>query len=1460
MSRIKKTCTPDETKRFLDEAKRQNESPESGSHVTKPVVVFEPTSFKLRWQARNDRIAIALDPTTFEPQWRLRRHAVLPAGNAQVTFSSRTAEGLFTPVSHRDGASSRVISRSTHDITFSAATARLIALYDARPSTANQAEVLHLLHRLQVYAASVNLVLVDEKGRTLPQETAAPLALEAATLPPSTMSAEAFASHLQFFGDIEARLTGRGALPLSAEEAAFVLTSLQSLTRTFRELSSTLQDITDKIATKPFTYPGPPADRRTRLAQLVNQGLRKIESLQGAGEAVPESALRQFVLSFIHASRCFMGDGLGLPAQDMALLVEKIVLSLLTLENSDSSPIFFLFEQLSTRVLNDPESGQATTLQALLENDTFQRYLASVRTMPRVAVVSTTLRALLRDERPAIWQLGAHIMMRRCDGEFESHLEDIIKKDGDGSISARKLNYIFALLNNGSSLGPSSPTDPVPFNMDRQTQARYRLFLARLADINGLHALTMAGATPCEVQRTTTNLSALYDISHADLIDLDSFFSNAGYRLREHFIDREALLSGLCTMLRQARSNPVESLDDFTAALDNMSANRHRLPALRDAIFRALGQSSMKLSSPASENTFQRLLPAEKVLQDTIIPSYALVMEIVLTCFPFTWREEHFLTPQIERNRLIMTGDARLFQTRQATDGKFSLQGILDEETSRDIHPSKSYFSAGIWSELMYEGDCLAKSPKVKEAILALAQYCEGLRTLDVDATKRAQLQTLLSRIQLRLQLESRSGFENQSPKARMRDGGDELTGNIAAVNHLLRHMPDFGGAHLRVEGRRRFFRDGELSCYGRTFLGDAFKDASDVAQLEDAVADRLFEDSRKAVDALISTAGTDNLRRSVSEIGSLIERERNIRSFGTEQMVQAFNARHISGEGSRTAVSVSAQRTENLRESLYKESKAALEERKIGYVMPNQALAAELCRRDDLKDKNLLMKMGTGQGKSIVIAVTAMFEAERLSQGEHVFVLTCYDHLARDDHHRGKSFFEPHGIRSICLGNLGDVDKLTPEVSIIYADAKTLQGIAREIISNEILALAEPSKHTSQPQRVAFLHNLFNGQHRFILDEYDLILSDLDQTEGLMMAFPKETINKTFVNDNAKYSPTLHSAELRDLALADRTDARDGQKNKSTNGIYVKHDGEPLYIMRPGALRVSQLLLNAQRIIGLSGSTDGVTFADVCGLRDIQAPYFELPSSSDPDSFGTRLVDKKENMKGLPGIYCVTRESTRGDEKDYLSRLASDVRGAREPRTLSTTGGNVVRPVLIFVDPDNKQLLEKVKTTLAAALPGVPIVEKFKADDLGNDGGINAIGLAGRVTLASIVCGRGIDIHVSQDIPDGMHILVATSLASERLFAQVVGRTGRMGRDGSYSTITLGDLIEVRSENQNIPASENTLHDMTRDLIALLMQRGGCDKERALRWLMLATEQQKGNKELVASLRGDFKCGENAQ
>jgi hypothetical protein len=112
---------------------------------------------------------------------------------------------------------------------------------------------------------------------------------------------------------------------------------------------------------------------------------------------------------------------------------------------------------------------------------------------------------------------------------------------------------------------------------------------------------------------------------------------------------------------------------------------------------------------------------------------------------------------------------------------------------------------------------------------------------------------------------------------------------------------------------------------------------------------------------------------------------------------------------------------------------RAAAEKINFKCLQHNQVAAILASQQQIERGRHVFLKVGTGQGKSLIIALLA---AHYASAGKRVFIFTCYQHLAARDFERFKPMFEDLSIPSCLVKNSNSECPTTARV--IYSDMKT--------------------------------------------------------------------------------------------------------------------------------------------------------------------------------------------------------------------------------------------------------------------------------------------------------------------------------------------------------------------------------------------------------------------------------------
>ena len=488
-----------------------------------------------------------------------------------------------------------------------------------------------------------------------------------------------------------------------------------------------------------------------------------------------------------------------------------------------------------------------------------------------------------------------------------------------------------------------------------------------------------------------------------------------------------------------------------------------------------------------------------------------------------------------------------------------------------------------------------------------------------------------------------------------------------------------------------------------------------------------------------------------------------------------------------------------------------------IAFLLANQLLAVQLITR--VTSADLLVRLGTGQGKSIVLALSAIAECK--AGRDKVFVFTSYNHLALRDHAVAKPAFQVEGLSSCVLTT--DKSSLAGFASakIVYANVMAIDGLVRRVVmklhAGDVISESEAAF-------VSTMYGLRPLNFSVLLDEYDLLIDDMEGNQPFFMDMPPAVMTRDDVVRHQKFGPPgLSSEPLREQIREPAMDMAAGTSHFTLNGYYFRgDDGKPFYFLLPGVYRLGQFLTPAARVVGLSGSTS-VEGTKLPGRAD--PPLAEMPASQDPATFETRIFPAEldnvsllvggspAQLDGGSGIWCHRREVIQGGTdaasrglvlmgcvERWCAAVCTDLAAIQAPAVPEAGAAVQRRPVLIFVPPElayvnGRGERTRVRDRLHQAIRECGAVSESNlvvapADRDLTDAEIQRIGQAGYVTLAGINLGRGVDIRVPIDIAGGLHVIVATEVVHRRLLKQMIGRTGRLGREGSYSIIVMDRII----------------------------------------------------------------------
>ncbi|MBS4169098.1 DEAD/DEAH box helicase [Parachlamydia sp. AcF125] len=1242
---------------------------------------------------------------------------------------------------------------------------------------------------------------------------------------------------------------------------------VSELNKHLHQHAMTLDVLSDKIVTK--THRSLPEGLRLfdQVKDLIRKGTERI-----LGAVKPDNrAVRQFCRVFSTHAYIYKPNADNAEARlQLQRSVDRLVELLIAYDRQNDSLILFNFMNGLMQAIqnllhsNAPMdlsrlSSLVWTFRALVCNAGFIQYM---RPAGKEQNLSEPVRQLFSHEQT--WRpTGKYVVLLGNAELFREMLTARIdERKRVCTLSEGQINLIFRNLN----FKLASEEDVTYRNSYKRM---YLLFLHQLAAANKLHFLKPYANHRDYLVRLRENLIRL-DYSFMEVsakVPLDAFFGNAAF-IALHF---QKIPHGvhvrrtLVNLFAKLGENPVKSKREFEKlVLQAIEDFYQEWEILGEEVLSQIGRSAAPLR--IEETARKELVPVESWLAKTVIPLYHSLKLYILKCLPLKWKEATFNGAENLLQRLCWHEGN--FYVIDYQEGKYVFHDPFNKTFLPECPDTVLYSDlfSNVKTHLQHELRVQAH----REAVSFLT---EAYMSFNHDQKIKKMLEEFLSIVFKKMQGTSSATFQER----------------IRIVASFLQVMSPFFKKLDHIV-QARFFKDGKLRVNIALNLVKQAKPYGEVAQILENLRETLknLEEGEdvalkgsvvKGISQLVAFLCAQDIRdilkrcslnqlvEVTSQFENVICRKMDELSYSKEDFIHSFCAHEGNKSQSLDNDLRAIMGDLAIKETIIHEFGDFLRTRPIPvhFILPNQALALQLCMCEEFKDQNLLIRLGTGQGKSIVIAVAALHEARRIKDvaNGRVFVFTSYDHLARRDHELGENFFKKEGIKSLCISTIHDVSRFNNQVKIIYADIENIDSIVREIMVRLL-------ENRASPAEKAFIKTIYenSAEDRIILDEYDLLLYDLERKRPFVETIPPNLLNVNFVRSNQDYWPWLaeQTGKGGKGTTSHATDRSTG-KDYCTVPFYSASSGFNLYI---SIMRLSKLIKRAKRVIGLSGTAlQGES-------HNLSNPlYFEIPSSQNPEVFGTKI--QEENALTPADQACIAChqkkqfDSISGELsnlvidpatiQEYCQTIVRDIQEIRQRKQKDAIAYE--RPILIFGDPyleyttpENMQLKKQLWKTLKEAIiaAGIPLSEL--TTDV-SDADLQKIARSGKVTMTTIKYGRGADIRVSLDIEEGLHVIVSVPVIHKRLLQQLIGRTGRMGRQGSYSAITFGSLVETTAD-EPFPSSEffGALHEVTRFFVNKLTSAGTYNAEDSKRWLMFLSNayvRRKIHKDHAQRLCGAF-------
>lgn len=480
-----------------------------------------------------------------------------------------------------------------------------------------------------------------------------------------------------------------------------------------------------------------------------------------------------------------------------------------------------------------------------------------------------------------------------------------------------------------------------------------------------------------------------------------------------------------------------------------------------------------------------------------------------------------------------------------------------------------------------------------------------------------------------------------------------------------------------------------------------------------------------------------------------------------------------------------------------------------IKHLQYNQKFALSIIYQFLAKPKieNIFMQLGTGQGKSVVIAETARkIISDQL--GKQVFIFTCYSHLATRDYQKFKPYFEHFGINSVCCSKDILTEAITQDLDVlinskvIYANLESYFDLIRK----ERFKLLQGKRGLNFPDY---------KQAVLIMDEFDSLILDSDEIYQKIGNFSigtasiedmrnkpkiKKLLGEDFINKMNKLDPKLFD-NWYDLEIFKLNSGYHPNSSESSLGISSNFVGSFLkYLSITGMGQFLFCYLDPlvfyrefKYMIGFSGSINKDGMKD---LSDIfsgkENYYYEIPPF-----YGVKNLQQNRKFTNNPGRIVI-------EEKEFLNAVVAEVKEKKSQG----------RPVLLFADlkknrnnneTSDFELIEKrLRQEEFLDHKQFNVIQEEKDIEK-----LPYIGKENAVTLASRILARGADIKVDGHIKEGLHLVVTYYPPRKNVYVQMLGRTARQDDKGSYAEITR-EKPDYYDGKVTIKEKQQALHEIS--------------------------------------------------
>jgi preprotein translocase subunit SecA len=463
------------------------------------------------------------------------------------------------------------------------------------------------------------------------------------------------------------------------------------------------------------------------------------------------------------------------------------------------------------------------------------------------------------------------------------------------------------------------------------------------------------------------------------------------------------------------------------------------------------------------------------------------------------------------------------------------------------------------------------------------------------------------------------------------------------------------------------------------------------------------------------------------------------------------------------------------------------------------------------------VVEMDTGEGKTLTAALPA---AAAAFAGMPVHIVTVNDYLAARDHQTLSPIYQFLGLSTgVVTNEMSPVEKAGIYArDIVYASNK---DIAFDYLRDRIAFGFHPNFLRTRLREFAGeagggQHVVMRGLHFAIVDEADSVLIDEARTPLIISKETDAGEERQWAGQAFRLiedlEPDRHyrlNPEERRIEVTDSGRERLAEKGEAMGGIWLNRIRREEGARQ--ALSAVHLFRNGEHYLVLEGK---VQIVDEYTGRI-------MPDRSWSDGLH-QLIEFKEGCETTSRKLPIARMTYQRFFRRYLTLCgmtgtAREVSGefwsvyrlgvVRIPTNLPSRRQRLGATFCAGQDEKWQTIVERVKALNSAGRPVLigtrSVVASntlsrcltdagldhtvLNAEHVAEEAGIIArAGQRGRITVATNMAGRGVDIAVEADLLDqgGLHVILSERHDAGRIDRQMEGRTARRGEPGTTETV----------------------------------------------------------------------------